>query len=346
MPFDVRVLSYDDKGKRKPVKGALVTGGAGPTDAQGRTKVTLTRPDPDPRHPLEGHPLQRGRRLRRGGLPLRRTPSMGRAGTAVAIALLTAALAAAGCGLGPGEELGEVSLTVTRDYGAEPVLESRADEVTESDTVMRVLDRNAEISTRFGGGFVQSIEGLEGEEGAGGPHDWFFYVNGVESTVGAADYPLHGGEAIWWDYRDWGTAKRVPAVVGSWPQPFLDGYDGGAARSRSSAAAIARRARRVRRQAGGGRGVSLVGGRSRRARSGSWSAPGARSPRTRPPRRSRTGRRRAASSPTSAAPGSTGTTPCALRGLDEAGDARRAASAPAPAWSPRPGATTRRRPGS
>jgi hypothetical protein len=151
---------------------------------------------------------------------------MGRARTAVAIALLTAALAAAGCGLGPGEELGEATLAVTRDYGAEPVLEPVSDGVTESDTVIRVLDRNASISTRFGGGFVQSIEGLEGGEGAGGPHDWFFYVNGVESTVGAADYPLRGGEAIWWDHRSWGTAQRVPAVVGSWPQPFLDGYDG------------------------------------------------------------------------------------------------------------------------
>jgi hypothetical protein len=145
---------------------------------------------------------------------------------AAAIALPLAALAAAGCGLGPGEGLGDVSLTVTRDYGAEPVLAAKTDEATESDTVMRVLERNAEISTRYGGGFVQSIEGLEGEEGDGGPHDWFFYVNGVESTVGAADYPLHGGEAIWWDYRDWGAAMRVPAVIGSWPQPFAGGYDG------------------------------------------------------------------------------------------------------------------------
>ena len=37
-----------------------------------------------------------------------------------------AALAAAGCGLGPGEGVGEVELTVTRDYGAEPVLERDA----------------------------------------------------------------------------------------------------------------------------------------------------------------------------------------------------------------------------
>ncbi len=146
-------------------------------------------------------------------------------GTAVAIALF-AALAAAGCGLGPGKGLGDVELTVTRDYGTVPVIHRVLGDVTESDTVMRGLERSAEITTRYGGGFVQSIEGVEGEETASAARDWFFYVNGVESTVGAADYPLHGGESVWWDYRDWGAAMRVPAVVGSWPQPFLGGYDG------------------------------------------------------------------------------------------------------------------------
>jgi len=151
---------------------------------------------------------------------------MGSRGTAVAIALLGAALATAGCGFGPGEGVGKVSLTVTRDYGAAPERWPVSDEASEADTVMRVLERNAEISTRFGGGFVQSIDGLGADERFGHSFDWFFYVNGVESTVGAADYPLHGGEAIWWDYRDWSAAMRVPAVVGSWPQPFVDGYDG------------------------------------------------------------------------------------------------------------------------
>jgi hypothetical protein len=145
--------------------------------------------------------------------------------TAVAIALF-AALAAAGCGLGPGQGLGNVELTVTRDYGTVPVIHRELGDVTESDTVMRALERSAEITTRYGGGFVQSIEGVEGEETASQARDWFFYVNGVESTVGAADYPLRGGESVWWDYRDWGAAMRVPAVVGSWPQPFLAGYDG------------------------------------------------------------------------------------------------------------------------
>jgi hypothetical protein len=147
-------------------------------------------------------------------------------GTAVAIALLFAALAAAGCGLGPGKGLGDVELTVTRDYGAVPVLHRTLGDVTESDTVMRALEGSADISTRYGGGFVQSIEGLEAQESAARSLDWFFYVDGLEATVGAADYRLHGGESIWWDYRDWSAAMRVPAVVGSWPQPFLDGYDG------------------------------------------------------------------------------------------------------------------------
>jgi Domain of unknown function (DUF4430) len=149
-----------------------------------------------------------------------------RRGTAVAIALLGVALAAAGCGLGPGNGVGDVELTVTRDYGTVPVLHRQVGDLTESDTVMRALEDSAAISTRYGGGFVQSIEGLEAEESVDRSLDWFFYVNGVESTVGAADYPLHGGESIWWDYRDWDAAMRIPAVVGSWPQPFIGGYEG------------------------------------------------------------------------------------------------------------------------
>jgi len=147
-------------------------------------------------------------------------------GTVVAIALLLAALAVAGCGLGPGNGVGDVGLTVTRDYGTVPVLRRELGDLTESDTAMRALERNADVGTRYGGGFVQSIEGLEAQESVDRSLDWFFYVDGVESTVGAADYPLRGGEAVWWDYRDWSAAMRVPAVVGSWPQPFLDGYDG------------------------------------------------------------------------------------------------------------------------
>jgi len=145
---------------------------------------------------------------------------------AAAIALLAGAIAAAGCGLGPGEDVGAVELTVTRDYGAKTILERQVGDVTEADTAMRVLERNAKLATSYGGDFVDAIDGLESTTSAGHYFDWLYYVNGVEATVGAAAYDLHGGERVWWDYRDWSGALHVPAVVGSWPQPFLDGYAG------------------------------------------------------------------------------------------------------------------------
>lgn len=148
-----------------------------------------------------------------------------RRGMAVASALLCAALAAAGCGLGPGADVGDVELTVTREYGAVPMLE-RSLPAKESDTVMRLLEGEAEITTRYGGGYVHSIEGVAEREGGGDPYDWFFYVDGVESPIGAAGYELEGGERIWWDYRNWVATNHVPAVVGSWPAPFADGIEG------------------------------------------------------------------------------------------------------------------------
>ena len=148
-----------------------------------------------------------------------------RRGTAVAIALLGAALAVAGCGLGPGADVGSVELTVTRDFGREPVLQ-RSLQAKESDTVMRATEASADVETRYGGGFVRSIDGVaEGERG-GDPHDWFFFVDGVESPVGAADVALKGDERVWWDYRDWSATDHVPAVVGSWPAPFVHGVAG------------------------------------------------------------------------------------------------------------------------
>ena len=140
-------------------------------------------------------------------------------------ALLCAALATAGCGLGPGADVGYVDLTVTREYGAVPVLDTSV-AAKESDTVLRVLEGEADVETRYGGGFVHSIDGVaEGSRG-GDPYDWFFYVDGVEAPIGAAGTEVEGGERIWWDYRNWAVTNHVPAVVGSWPAPFSDGVEG------------------------------------------------------------------------------------------------------------------------
>jgi hypothetical protein len=152
---------------------------------------------------------------------------MSRLGVAAAALALAACAAAAGCGFGEGETTqGEATLTVTHEYGADPVLEASVSDPPESETVIRFLDREAEITTRFGGGFVHSIDGVAGEIADGRTRDWFFFVNGVESSTGAAEVTVRGGDRVWWDYRDWTDALRTPAVVGSWPEPFAQASAG------------------------------------------------------------------------------------------------------------------------
>ena len=90
---------------------------------------------------------------------------------------------------------------------------------------MRLLRSRFDVETRYGGRFVQTIDGLEGR-GSGGTVDWFYFVNGVEADVGAAEYELSPGDRVQWDYRRWDAAMRVPAIVGAFPEPFLNGLQG------------------------------------------------------------------------------------------------------------------------
>jgi len=141
-------------------------------------------------------------------------------------ALIAAALLLGGCGIGPGEEQeGGAVIRVTRDFGHQEIGSTATKALHEDETVMRVMQSRFDVETRFGGRFVQSIDGVKGG-GPGGMRDWFFFVNGVEAEVGAAEYELSPGDRVQWDFRDWGTAMRVPAIVGAFPEPFLNGIDG------------------------------------------------------------------------------------------------------------------------
>ena len=144
----------------------------------------------------------------------------------VLLALL-AAVVLGGCGLGSGEDQpGGVTLTVSRDFGDRELGRAQRDSVPGGETVMRLLERSFDVQTRFGGGFVQEINGVAGGRLAGRPVDWFYYVNGVEAEIGAAQRRVNPGDRVWWDHHDWGDAARIPAVVGSFPEPFLSGVDG------------------------------------------------------------------------------------------------------------------------
>jgi hypothetical protein len=145
----------------------------------------------------------------------------------LACALLGAlACALAGCGLGAGATPGGVRLTITRDFGTRVIHASAHPKLSGQETIMSLLLRNYSVQTRFGGGFVESIGGTGGGEAGGRQIDWFYYVNGVEAQKGAADTDVHRGDSIWWDLHDWSATEDVPAVVGSYPEPFVHGIAG------------------------------------------------------------------------------------------------------------------------
>jgi hypothetical protein len=140
-----------------------------------------------------------------------------------ALAALAIVLACAGCGLGPGPGTGAVSLNVTRSFGSQPIRATSLAHVPGSETVMRMLERSFHVTTRYGGGFVESIDGYAGSSAE---RDWFYYVNGVQAKQGAASTAVHRGDHVWWDLHDWHATNSIPAVVGSFPEPFLNGIDG------------------------------------------------------------------------------------------------------------------------
>jgi Domain of unknown function (DUF4430) len=133
------------------------------------------------------------------------------------------AVALAGCGLGAGKGTSNVALTVSRDFGTVLVGSASETHLPGSQTVMRLLERTFHVTTRYGGGFVQSINGLSGTASR---RDWFYYVNGLQASLGAAGTSVHRGDRIWWDLHDWSATDSVPAVVGSFPEPFVHGTGG------------------------------------------------------------------------------------------------------------------------
>jgi hypothetical protein len=141
--------------------------------------------------------------------------------------LVLLALVVAGCGMGAGDsQEGGATLLVTRDFGTRSVGTGSADPIPGGETVMRMLQRDFDVETRYGGGFVQQINGIAGGREGGRPVDWFYYVNGILAEDGAAAHKLVAGDQVWWDHHDWGASADVRAVVGSYPEPFVSGIGG------------------------------------------------------------------------------------------------------------------------
>jgi hypothetical protein len=131
--------------------------------------------------------------------------------------VLLAVLVLAGCG-GGGDGEGTAQLWVTRDRGQTVLLQTT---VPAGLTAMQALDRETDLETRYGGRYVQAIDGVAGDLAR--RRDWFYFVNGIEGDRSAAEVRLRAGDVEWWDFRSWTGQMRAPVVVGAFPEPFLHG---------------------------------------------------------------------------------------------------------------------------
>lgn len=120
-----------------------------------------------------------------------------------------------------------ITLVVTRDFGSDILLEERVTLAPDT-TAMEALQAVATVETKYGGGFVNAINGLsstyEGEDNS--QKDWLFYINGMSSSTGAKEYILRDGDIEHWDFREWSYHHYVPAIVGAFPEPFRNGQGG------------------------------------------------------------------------------------------------------------------------
>ena len=130
-----------------------------------------------------------------------------------------------GCQSQPSGEIA-VKVIVTQNFGNDLMLDESVI-VTNGANALDALKKVARVETKYGGGFIEAIDGIKSQySGSKVKKDWLFYVNGISANVGVLDYKLRGGDVAHWDFHDWSFRAFIPAIIGDFPQPFLDGYQG------------------------------------------------------------------------------------------------------------------------
>lgn len=146
--------------------------------------------------------------------------------TIIFVLAVSAAIGAAACSVkSPAVENTKQNTTelyVSRDFGSSTVFEGKA-ELNQGDTVTDLMGRNLKIETEYGGAFIKSINNLSSSKINGQQHDWFYYINGIAPSVGANAYKLNTDDKIYLDYHPWTADTFIPAIVGAYPEPFING---------------------------------------------------------------------------------------------------------------------------
>ncbi len=110
-------------------------------------------------------------------------------------------------------------LIISMDFGREELLEKN---VTPGQSVMDTLKSLVNVSTAYGGKFVVAINNISSNPIT--QEDWFYYVNGILSNMGAQDYIINPGDIIRWDYHSW-KDLAVNSELMDFPAMFVHGYD-------------------------------------------------------------------------------------------------------------------------
>ena len=120
-----------------------------------------------------------------------------------------------------------VRVIATRNFGTDLMFD-KVVELSPETSAMEALKEVSDVETSYGAGFVNAINGVRsgftGDRKA--KADWFIYINGIQSNIGALDYKLQPGDIEQWDFHDWGFRQFIPASIGAFPEPFLHGYGG------------------------------------------------------------------------------------------------------------------------
>ena len=117
-----------------------------------------------------------------------------------------------------------VRVIATQNFGNELMLDASV-RVSAGANALDALEKVAAVETRYGGGFVEGINGICSQYSQTKvKKDWFFYVNGMSANVGGLSYKLCDGDVEHWDFHDWSLHAFAPAIIGDFPQPFLGGY--------------------------------------------------------------------------------------------------------------------------
>lgn len=132
--------------------------------------------------------------------------------------VLLLALVLAGCG-GGRRGHGTATLWVTQDRGARVMYTGTVPAGLDG---IQAVERTVKVKTRYGGRYVQSINGVSGS--LDDQRDWFYFVDGIEGGRSAAEVHIQAGDILWWDYRHWTpSTMSIPVVAGAYPHPFIDG---------------------------------------------------------------------------------------------------------------------------